>query len=164
MRGLHKRMGDVWIPDRALLKRELMDCLTLLEEDWTFYSSAGDVGGKSSTALTASMLLAGWFAALRGEEIVRIDVGQMRKHWLESTTHEEAPHTPLMLSGRFKREVGEKVFCQPLTMESKSGVKIGQWLVLENFGSACGAEGHVRANVSGHGKGRGGDVQTGNNS
>jgi hypothetical protein len=24
MRGVHKRMGDVWIPDRALMKRELM--------------------------------------------------------------------------------------------------------------------------------------------
>ena len=39
----------------------------------------------------------------------------------------EAPHIPLMLSGRFKREVGEKVFCQPLAMESKSGIKMGQW-------------------------------------
>ena len=127
MRGLHKRMGDVWIPDRALLNREFMYCLQLLEEDWVFYSNANDIGGKSKTALVATMMLAGWFAALRGEEIVRIDVGQMRKHWVESTMHEEAPHVPLMLSGRFKREVGEKVFCQPLAMESRSGVKIGQW-------------------------------------
>ena len=127
MRGLHKRMGDVWIPDRALLNREFLYCLQLLEEDWDFYSGADDIGGKSKTAVIACMMLAGWFAALRGEEIVRIDVGQMRKHWDESTLLEEAPHIPLMLSGRFKREVGEKVFCQPLAMESKSGVKIGQW-------------------------------------
>ena len=127
MRGLHKRMGDVWIPDRALLKKEFMYCLVLLEEDWGFYSSVEDSGGQLKTALSAVMLLAGWFAALRGEEIVRVDVGQIRTHWTESTLHEEAPHIPLMLSGRFKREVGEKVFCQPLAMESKSGVKIGQW-------------------------------------
>jgi hypothetical protein len=127
MRGLHKRMGDVWIPDRALLKREFMYCLVLLEEDWVFYSGAEDGGGKLKTALSAVMLLAGWFAALRGEEIIRVDVGQMRLHWIESTSHEDAPHIPLMLSGRFKREVGEKLFCQPLAMESKSGVKIGRW-------------------------------------
>ena len=127
MQGLHKRMGDVWIPDRALLKREFMYCLTLLEEDWTFYSNAEDTRGKSTTGLTACMLLAGWFAALRGEEIVRIDMGQMRQHWVESTEHEGAPHIPLMLSGRFKREIGEKVFCQPLAMESRSGVTIGRW-------------------------------------
>lgn len=135
MRGLHKRMGDVWIPDRALLKRELMLCLTLLEEDWEFYSNADDLIGQSKTGLAAGMLIAGWFAALRGEEIVRIDVGQMRKHWMESTMHLEAPHIPLMLSGRFKREVGEKVFCQPLTIESKSGVKIAHWFwrVLESL-------------------------------
>ena len=127
MRGLHKRMGDVWIPDRALLKQEFMYCLVLLEEDWGFYSNADDLSGQSKTALIAIMMLAGWFAALRGEEIVRIDVGHMRKHWMESTMHEEAPHIPLMLSGRFKREVGEKVFCQPLAMESKTGINIGQW-------------------------------------
>ena len=127
MRGLHKRMGDVWIPDRALLKRELMYCLVILEEDWSVYSSVDDIGGKSKTALVATMLLAGWFAALRGEEIVRVDVGQMRKHWMESTMHDEAPHIPLMLTGRFKREVGEKVFCQPLAIESKSGAKICEW-------------------------------------
>ena len=52
----------------------------------------------------------------------------MRKHWLESVNHGEEPHVPLMLSGRFKREIGEKVFCQPLAMTSKSGVNIGEWI------------------------------------
>ena len=128
MRGVHKRMGDVWIPDRALMKRELMLCLTLLEEDWMCYSEAEDGGGKLKVALTATMMIAGWFAALRGEVIVRIDVGQMRNHWVESVNHIEEPHVPLMLSGRFKREIGEKVFCQPLAMTSKSGVNIGEWI------------------------------------
>ena len=85
-----------------------------------------DEGGKLKAALTATMLIAGWFAALRGEEIVRIDVGQMRSHWVESVNHTEEPHVPLMLMGRFKREIGEKDFCQPPAMTSKSGVKIGE--------------------------------------
>ena len=128
MRGVHKRMGDVWIPDRALTKRELTLCLTLLDEDWLLYSEADDEGGKLRAVLTATMMIAGWFAALRGEEIVRIDVGQMRDHWLESMNHTEEPRVPLMLSGRFKREIGEKVFCQPLAITSNSGVNIAEWI------------------------------------
>jgi hypothetical protein len=99
-----------------------------LEEDWMCYSEAEDGGGKLKVALTATMMIAGWFAALRGEVIVRIDVGQMRNHWVESVNHIEEPHVPLMLSGRFKRKIGEKVFCQPLAMTSKSGVNIGEWI------------------------------------
>jgi hypothetical protein len=37
MRGCHKRMGDVWIPDRALTMRELLCSQTLLENDWTVF-------------------------------------------------------------------------------------------------------------------------------
>ena len=59
MRGVHKRMGDVWIPDRALMKRELMLCLTLLNEDWMCYSEAADEGGKLKAALSATIFIAG---------------------------------------------------------------------------------------------------------
>ena len=154
MRGVHKRMGDVWIPDRALMKRKLMLCLTLLEEDWLVYSEGNDGGGKLKAGLTATMLIAGWFAALRGEEIVRIDVGQMRQHWDESVNHTEEPHVPLMLSGRFKREIGEKVFCQPLAITSNSGVNIGEWMwrTLETLGQQNVLSGPM-FRVAGKGKG-----------
>ena len=59
MRDVHKRMGDVWIPDRALMKRELMVCLMLLDEDWICYSEVGDEGGKLKASLTATMMIAG---------------------------------------------------------------------------------------------------------
>jgi hypothetical protein len=36
MHGCHKRMGDVWIPDRPLTMEELLCIQTLLEEDWRF--------------------------------------------------------------------------------------------------------------------------------
>ena len=35
MQGVHKRMGDVWIPDRAITIDEVLRMMTLLEEDWT---------------------------------------------------------------------------------------------------------------------------------
>ncbi len=42
--------------------------------------------------------------------------------------HPDAPHVPLMLVGQFKREIGEKLFCQPLALESKSGLQIRLWM------------------------------------
>jgi hypothetical protein len=100
-------MGDVWIPDRALTVRELLCAQTLLEEDWALFE--GDREGRLRTALTAVMMIDGFAAALKGEEIVRMDLGAIRKHWDEAMEHPDAPHVPLMLAGQFKREVGEAV-------------------------------------------------------
>jgi hypothetical protein len=135
MRGCHKRMGDIWIPDRALTIREILCCQTLLEADWELFD--GDVDGRLRTALTAVMLIGGFTGALRGEEIVRMDLGAMRKHWNESMEHPDAPHVPLMLAGRFKREIGEKLFCQPLALVSKSGLQIRLWMfrLIEAYGN-----------------------------
>jgi hypothetical protein len=118
-------MGDVWIPDRALTIRELLCAQTLLEEDWTLFE--GDREGRLRTALTSVMMIDGFAAALRGEEIVRMDLGAVRKHWDEAMEHPDAPHVLLMLAGRFKRQVGEKLFCQPLATSSKSELNIRLW-------------------------------------
>ena len=48
----------------------------------------------------------------------------MREHWEESTQGFNHPHVPLMMAGKFKRETGIKLFCQPLAMKSDSGVDI----------------------------------------
>jgi hypothetical protein len=119
-------MGDIWIPDWALTIWELHCCQTLLENDWELFE--GDAHGKLKTALAAVSLIGGFVMALRGEEIVRMDLGFIRKHWNESMEHLDVPQVPLMLAGRFKLEVGEKLFCQPLALESKSGLKIQLWM------------------------------------
>ena len=141
IRGCHRRMGDVWLPDRPVMLAELKASLELLEGDWT--SMALDPTGQIQAGLTACVLIAGFFGALRGEEIVRVDAGAMLSHWDESVAFTEAPHIPLMLVGRFKREIGEKVFTQPLAMESKSGVTIMIWFfrtidLLNRNGQAVG--------------------------
>jgi hypothetical protein len=87
----------------------------------------GDSEGRLRTALTSMMMIDGFAAALRGEEIVRMDLGAIRKHWDEAMEHPDAPHVPLILARRFKREVGEKLFCQPLATSSKSGLNIPPW-------------------------------------
>jgi hypothetical protein len=70
------------------------------------------------------MMIDGLAAALRGEEIVRMDLGAIQKHRDEAMEHLDAPHVSLMLVGRFKHKFGEKLFCQPLVPASKSGLNI----------------------------------------
>jgi hypothetical protein len=127
MRGSHKQMGDIWIPDRPMPISELLVAMQLLEDDWSFFSAKLDVQGMTTTCLTGITIITGFFAAMRGEAITRVDVGSMRAHWEESVGYPDCSHVPLMLAGRFKREIGEKLFCQPLAMVSKLGIKIGRW-------------------------------------
>jgi hypothetical protein len=101
--------------------------LEILEEDWGVFSGCNDAQGLKKTALTTTMMLPGFFAALRGEEMVCIDIRSTRHHWQEATCYKDEEHVPLMLAGRFKKETGEKLFSQPLLPVSASGVKIAVW-------------------------------------
>jgi hypothetical protein len=104
MKGMHKRMGDVWIPDRPLTIGEIKALLQILEEDWDLYLKVHDGHGLQRAGLMAIVLISGFFAALRGEEIMRIDIGSMRQHWAEAMGCVDGKHVPLMLAGHFKRE------------------------------------------------------------
>jgi hypothetical protein len=109
----------------AVTIQEIHACLKILEDDWDTFEKDGE--GRAKAATTATMLIAGFFAALRGEEIVRADLGAIRKYWDEAVSWVGAEHVPLMLAGRFKREIGEKLFCQPLAAVTKLGVNIRLW-------------------------------------
>ena len=37
MKGCHRRMGDVWMPDRPVTIQELLKCLMLLQDDWVTF-------------------------------------------------------------------------------------------------------------------------------
>jgi hypothetical protein len=125
--GCHKRMGDVWIPDRALTIDELQASLKILDKDWDRVKGlSGDQ--RLQVALQGVLFSTGFTSALRGEEIPRIEIGPMRRHWKEAVQHPRICHIPLMLQGRFKRQTGEKMFVQPLAWETKSGIKIGAWM------------------------------------
>jgi hypothetical protein len=126
MKGCHSHMGDVWCPDRPLTMGEALLCQEMLEEDWRTFEK--DPIGRLKTALTGFMIVAGLGGGMRGEEIVRIDIGIIRKHWKEAQTHPEEPHMPLGMAGRFKRQVGGKVYIQPLALISESGLQYRLWM------------------------------------
>ena len=163
--GLHKRMGDVWIPDRAITIEEVLAGFSILENDWMAASSIGDKYGMRKASLTAAAVIGGFFAGLRGEEIAKMDLGALRSNWDEATRmplHKR--HVPLMLAGRFKREIGEKLFCQPLAPITKTGVQILLWFqrlirCLEAHGETDGAIFKVwNKNRTKHSKARVGDL------
>lgn len=126
LNGMHRRMGDTWIPDWALTIDEILAAQAILEEDWQSHSSHPEV----LLPITLSgVLFSGVFGSgLRGEEIPQIDLGGLRKHWHEGSEHPRQAHVPLVLKGRFKRQVGEKLYFQPLAVRSNSGVEYKLWL------------------------------------
>ena len=125
MTGCHRRMGDVWIPDQATTLDEVKAGLEILEEDW----QGGPKGARrTEVALTGAMVIAGFVAALRGEEIPQIDVGLMRKYWTEGLEYTRKRHVPLALAGRFKQTNGTyRIYIHPLADETASGIKIRVW-------------------------------------
>lgn len=114
------------MPDRAVTLEEVLHCFIVLEEDWEQYK--GDLGKRLEMALTGAIIIAGFFGALRGEEMPRIELGAIRKHWDEAGKHPRTPHVPLVLAGRFKSTQGERLFFLPLACRLSSGVKIQVWM------------------------------------
>ena len=119
-------MGDVWIPDRAITLDEIRVALSILEEDWG--KSGLEFKDRLKIALTGALLVIGFAAALRGEEFPQIDLGPMNKYWEEGDRHPRLKHVPLVLVGRFKQTVGEKLFFQPLAQVTRSGIEIKRWI------------------------------------
>lgn len=116
MLGCHRRMGDVWCPDRPLTMREALAIQENLEKDWTTFEK--DPEGRLKTAIAGVMITAGLGGGMRGEELNRLDIGIIRKHWKEAVSHPEVGHVPLGMVGRFKKTVGEKMYIQPLAVIS----------------------------------------------
>lgn len=126
MQGCHRRMGDVWCPDRPLTIREALAVQEDLESDWLIFEL--DHVGRLKTALTGVMITAGLGGGMRGEELNRLDLGVIRKHWNDAVKHPEMEHVPLGMVGQFKRTVGEKVYIQPLATRSASGLEYRLWM------------------------------------
>ena len=118
-------MGDVWIPDCPLTMEELLCVQSLLEEDWQL-CGLSDNKRRLKVALTGVSLTLGFAAGLRGEEIPRIELGLIRKHWREAQEC-ATPHVLLAMAGWFKKHVGENQYFQPLANVTVSGVNIQKW-------------------------------------
>ena len=60
--GMHKRMGDQWMPDKAVSRYVIRACFSVLESDWSFYGI--DNYSRLTIAKTACIIICGYYAAL----------------------------------------------------------------------------------------------------
>ena len=126
--GCHCRMGDVWLPDKAVSNYVIGGCFCVLERDWSdiWDLDKDNVFTLHRVVTAACVIIARYFGGLRGEEINKVDLSVTRKHWKGSTGHVEHAYIPLMLSGKFKKQKGRNLFCQPLTLVTKGGRHLEQ--------------------------------------
>ena len=83
------------------------------------------------------IIIAGYYGGLIGEEISKIDQSIIAKHFNLSINRLYFSFVPLMMFGRFKRQVDEKKFFQPLAVLTRDGRNLCIWFVrLMNIQSA----------------------------
>ena len=110
------------MPDTATSRYVIRALLQTSEDMWL--AAKGDDYNRMRVARAACIIIVGYFAVMRGEDIGKADFGAMVKYWDKGMRHPDHPHVPLMLSGRFKGETGQKLFCQPLEYLTDGGCNI----------------------------------------
>ena len=123
--GMHKRMGDVVHQDKAVTLDVVHKVIEGLEVD---YLEERNDGAKEKIADVAVFVLASFLAALRGEETLKIVLGETKEFYKEGQSHGNHKHVILPLRGRFKGESGESYHLVVVTAKSNSGLQIGPWI------------------------------------
>jgi hypothetical protein len=127
MRGLHKRMGDHSLPDRAVSIELMIEFQKRLEGELDSAIARGDTSCAEEVIMIGAFSTMGYCGGLRGEEIVLGDLGGMNDHW-EEALRDKTPHIPIALLGRFKGETGEQYHYMPLALVTASGIRIEFWM------------------------------------
>jgi hypothetical protein len=143
-KGLHKRMGDVVRPDRALSLAILLEILKNLELEWSELPSL-------ELALEGAFYTIAFGLALRGEEVEMVEMRGIRRHWDQAISHEEHPHVVIALLGRFKNETGEAYHLMPMLSRTPRGLKPAVWVnrVLECYAERNIMSGYMFRNANG---------------
>lgn len=127
--GMHARLGDVVIQDKALTVDELKALHQVLEDKWTEAFEANNQGKMFEVAMVGSMSSVAFGGALRGGEVAFVRVKESLEHTFEGRHHGRRPHLTVCMEGKFKTEKGRKRHFLALAMISKSGIKYGHWFI-----------------------------------
>ena len=123
MQGVHNRMGDDIRPDMAISIEVLHAMLNKLDLQW---ERAEHLIEKTRIAELGFFLTAGFSAALRGEEIVKLDVRELLLRWADAGSS-GTPFVPLPLLGRFKGETGQQHHIIPIATITTTGIRNDIW-------------------------------------
>jgi len=122
VRGLHKRMGEIVRPDRAISIEVMKELCNQLDLEW-------DEGYRSKfdLATEAAFYLIAFCGALRGEEVPKVDLYGAVKHWEEGEIG-ELKHVVVPLTGRFKGETGENYHLLCFVDVTSHGLEPRKWI------------------------------------
>ena len=123
MQGVHNRMGDDIRPDMAVSIELLLEMLKRLDKSWEASKLWKE---KMEVAELGFFLAAGYSAALRGEEIVKMDMREILLRW-EDALGGDIPFIPLPLLGRFKGETGHRHHIIPIAAVTESKIRNDIW-------------------------------------
>jgi hypothetical protein len=124
MRGVHKRMGEEVRSDYALSIKVLHKILGNLDDRWREATTAPR---RKEVVEIAFFLVLTFCLGLRGEEVVKLDIGGFFTYFESGKNHPEHPHVMVTLQGRFKGETGERWHLLPIVWKTRSGVEAGVW-------------------------------------
>jgi hypothetical protein len=127
LEGAHRRMGDQTKQDRALTIKQLLKLVEVWEEEWEEAEEAGDRNRCLHIARIAFTVIVGYAGGLRGEEIVKADLG-MTLEVKDKGLEEDVPFTTVALRAKVKGEKRERCHNLPLALRSASGIPIARWM------------------------------------
>ena len=78
--------------------------------------------------LIGLLIIAVYLGILRGDEVVNMMLGDLRRFYGESKQH-TIPHVALLFIGRFKREIGELYHIVIIVEKTRSGIIIRPWVL-----------------------------------
>ena len=122
MTGMHKRISDVVKQDKAVTLDVIHRLIEGLEED---FLTELDPAAKEKISDAALFILASFLGGLRGEETLKLVLGEARQYITEAENHCKHKHVILPLRGRFKGETCELFHFVDVTTKTDSGLMIG---------------------------------------
>jgi hypothetical protein len=117
-------MGEEVRSDYALSIKVLHKILGNLDVRWREATTAPR---KKEIVEIAFFLLLTFCLGLRGEEVVKMDIGGFFTYFEAGRNHSEHPHVMVPLQGRFKGETGERWHLLPIVWRTRSGLEVGVW-------------------------------------
>jgi hypothetical protein len=100
---MHHRMGDKVVQDYGLYREAAVPLQNILEREWEL--AVTDQEKKMEVVQLACFIFLGYGRALRGEEISKIELTGILKHFEEGGTAQQK-HMTLSLVGRFRQAEG----------------------------------------------------------
>ena len=123
--GMHKMMGDKVHQDKAVTLEVVHKLIEGLEDE---YGRASGDQVKENIVDMEVFILASFLAELRGEETMKLVLGEICDHLDESENRRTYKHVVLPLRGRFNGESGGKIHFVAVTTRTNSGLCIGSWV------------------------------------